>query len=87
MVDVALDSMKKVLWVFGPVMCVHYPLYEIEGDENNEWGPGRRWGANQRGTALQVIERCEAQELLHINVIWKLLEDKWAHFGQPIFFW
>jgi hypothetical protein len=48
---------------------------------------GRRWGQEQRKTALQVIEVANAQDLLYISVIWKLLDDKWKYFAQRIFFW
>eukprot|EP00966_Prymnesium_polylepis_P222076 5138440-Prymnesium_polylepis.1 len=33
--------MKQTLWVFGPVSCVRYPLYEIENDHpelSSAWG-------------------------------------------------
>ena len=57
--------MVQVLWIFGPVICVSYPLYEIEGDDDNEWGLGQRWGGDRRRTALAVIDECQAQDPLH----------------------
>ena len=69
----------QTLWVFGPVTCVQYPLYEIEGDSH--------WGHDRRRTVLEVVKQEQVSELLYLPVMWKLLEDKWAEFAQRIFFW
>jgi hypothetical protein len=79
MAQVAIDGTKQVLWTFGPVRCVRYPLYGVEGDQH--------WGRDRRRTVLQVIDEVQAHELLYADVIWSLLNDKWAAFGRKIFFW
>ena len=72
----------QVLWVFGPVTCVRYPLYEIEGEGNM-----KLWRPDRRRTVLQVLEKNQASALLYNAVIWRLLEDKWREFASLIFYW
>ncbi|KAL1525758.1 hypothetical protein AB1Y20_020601 [Prymnesium parvum] len=79
MVKSAIDGTKQVLWVFGPVTCVRYPLLELEGDTC--WKPGAR------KTVLQVIDEQRSSDLMYIEVIWRLLCDKWQEFAKAIFFW
>ncbi|KAL3927872.1 MAG: hypothetical protein SGPRY_002633 [Prymnesium sp.] len=75
----AMECMKQILWVFGPVMCVRYPLLEIEA--------GERWGKSRRQTVLQVMDTYLIHELLFDDVLWKLTNDKWESFARRTFLW
>ncbi|KAL1503613.1 hypothetical protein AB1Y20_012090 [Prymnesium parvum] len=75
----AMECMKQTLWVFGPVMCVRYPLLEIEAGQN--------WGKSRRQTVLQVMDTYLIHELLFDDVLWKLTNDKWHSFARRTFLW
>ena len=38
MLSASMEAMKVTLWVFGPVACVHYPLWEICGRSSRTCG-------------------------------------------------
>jgi len=79
MLHAAMDSVKHILWVFGPVSCVRYPLYEIESEFTGAFSRER--------SVLQVIDESAKSELLRNDVLWMLINDKWHCFAGMLFLW
>ena len=78
--DLRVISTSQVIWSFGPVSCVRYPLDAIEGD--GTWEERR-----MQKTVLEAVDAGRVAELLYSDVIWRLLGDKWRCYGRLIFYW
>jgi len=93
-----LWTFGPVCCVRYPLYEIEYDMRRGDEDSMQEASMQRRGGlrmpfspkngaARQRRTVLQIIDVKHASELLYLDVIWKLLNDKWEHFAKRIFHW
>ncbi|KAL3915983.1 MAG: hypothetical protein SGPRY_007010 [Prymnesium sp.] len=78
-------------WVVRGGLLVEVGGWRVRND--GLWGGGW-WAAGVvaceigvSGEYCELIDNKRASELLYIDVLWKLLNDKWTHFAKWIFHW
>ena len=66
-----LERAKKVLWRYGPITCLMYPLRHLDPP---------------RGGALRSIIAQEHLHMLEIPILKDLIKKKWETFGRRTFY-